>query len=218
MECENNSEINNFYKDKIASFGPSPKGVGWNGQKAQEIRFAKLCTLLPKNEFFTLVDLGCGYGELYKYIANNIHTNFHYIGIDINQDMIDTAKKYLPAQNVRLKLISNCKDLPHSDFSISSGTFNIKGNIAHDSWTQHVLSYLNRLNLTSKFGFAINFLTKYSDSDRKLEDHYYCDPCFIFDYIKNNICRNVSILHDYDLYDFTVIVKKDEYLNTFEQI
>jgi len=40
------------------------------------------------------------------------------------------------------------------------------------------------------------------------EDLYYADPCFIFDYCKRNFSRNVALLHDYELYEFTIIVRK----------
>ena len=39
-------------------------------------------------------------------------------------------------------------------------------------------------------------------------DLYYADPGLFFDDCKRRFSRNVAILHDYDLYDFTVIVRK----------
>ena len=40
-------------------------------------------------------------------------------------------------------------------------------------------------------------------------DLYYADPCFLFDYCKRNFAKDVAILHDYSLYDFTLIVRKN---------
>ena len=37
---------------------------------------------------------------------------------------------------------------------------------------------------------------------------YYADPCALFDYCKRNFSRNVALLHDYKIYDFTLIVRK----------
>ncbi|HAW53355.1 MAG TPA: SAM-dependent methyltransferase, partial [Flavobacteriales bacterium] len=48
-----------------------------------------------------------------------------------------------------------------------------------------------------------------SDPDRKRPDLYYGDPCFFFDYCKRNFSRNVALLHDYNLYDFTILVRKE---------
>ena len=38
---------------------------------------------------------------------------------------------------------------------------------------------------------------------------YYGDPLFYFDYSKRHFSRNVALLHDYDLYEFTLLIKKD---------
>jgi len=40
-------------------------------------------------------------------------------------------------------------------------------------------------------------------------DLYYADPLFLFDFCKQNFSKNVALLHDYRLYDFTLIVRKD---------
>ena len=54
-------------------------------------------------------------------------------------------------------------------------------------------------------------LTKYSDADRMTEcpDLFYGDPLLFFDFCKRNFSRNVALLHDYGLYDFTILVRKD---------
>jgi hypothetical protein len=40
-------------------------------------------------------------------------------------------------------------------------------------------------------------------------DLYYGDPCFLFDYCKRHFSKNIVLLHDYNLYDFTLIERKD---------
>ncbi len=65
------------------------------------------------------------------------------------------------------------------------------------------------MNRFSRKGFAFNCLTSYSDKERMREDLYYSDPCFLFDYCKRHFSKNVALLHDYGLYEFTVLVRKD---------
>ena len=72
-----------------------------------------------------------------------------------------------------------------------------------------MLSVLSEFNQLSLHGFSSNFLTKYSDADKMRSDLYYADPMFLFDYCKRNFSRNVALLHDYRLYDFTLVVRKD---------
>ena len=58
-------------------------------------------------------------------------------------------------------------------------------------------------------GFSFNCLTKYSD-DTKMKDYlFYADPCQLFDYCKRNFSKQVALLHDYGLYEFTIIVRKE---------
>jgi hypothetical protein len=77
-----------------------------------------------------------------------------------------------------------------------------------DAWTQVVIEALNQMNAHASKGMAFNMLTKYSDADRMRPDLYYADPGFFFDYCKRNFSRNVALLHDYNLYDFTILVRK----------
>jgi len=60
-------------------------------------------------------------------------------------------------------------------------------------------------------GFSFNMLTRYSDADRMAQrpDLFYGDPLFFFDFCKCEFSRNVALLHDYGLYDFTILVRKD---------
>ena len=38
---------------------------------------------------------------------------------------------------------------------------------------------------------------------------YYADPLFLFDYCKKKYSKSVALLHDYGLYEFTILVRKD---------
>jgi hypothetical protein len=57
-------------------------------------------------------------------------------------------------------------------------------------------------------GFAFNCLTAYSDQDKMRPDLHYADPCELFDICKRKYSRNVALLHDYGLYEFTILVRK----------
>ena len=56
--------------------------------------------------------------------------------------------------------------------------------------------------------FSFNILTKYSEKNYMQDHLYYADPLFFFDYCKQNFSKNVSLIHDYNLYEFTILVKK----------
>ena len=57
-------------------------------------------------------------------------------------------------------------------------------------------------------GFAFNCLTSYSDAHKMRDYLYYADPCALFDLCKRRYSRYVALLHDYKLYEFTILVRK----------
>ena len=68
---------------------------------------------------------------------------------------------------------------------------------------------MRQLNSSSSLGFAFNCLTTYSDPDKMRPYLYYADPANLFRHCKERYSRNVALLHDYDLYEFTILVRKD---------
>ena len=58
----------------------------------------------------------------------------------------------------------------------------------------------------SKKGIAFNFLTKYVDWEE--DNLYYANPSYYFEFCKNKLSKKVSLVHDYDLYEFTIHVLK----------
>ena len=94
------------------------------------------------------------------------------------------------------------------DYTIACAIFNYKLTIDNPAWTKHVIQTLSTINRISEKGFSFNMLTSYSDKELMRDDLYYADPLFFFDYCKKNFSKNVALLHDYKLYDFTIIVRK----------
>ncbi|RYZ15439.1 MAG: hypothetical protein EOO70_06815 [Myxococcaceae bacterium] len=64
------------------------------------------------------------------------------------------------------------------------------------------------VDASSRKGFAFNCLTSYSDPPFMRDYLHYADPCFYFDLCKRTYSRQVSLLHDYGLYEFTLLVRK----------
>ena len=95
-----------------------------------------------------------------------------------------------------------------SDYAVASGIFNVRLGRADADWKAYLTDSLDTLDRTSDKGFAFNCLTSYSDADKMRGYLYYADPCEIFDLCKRRYSRNVALLHDYDLYEFTILVTK----------
>ena len=199
------SNINHYYTKRILTHGATPKGVDWNGEDSQFIRFAQLSKIIIQDNF-TINDIGCGYGKYIEYLAQN-YNNYIYNGYDLSSEMIENAKKLYPNSN--FLIITKPENIEESDYSIASGIFSVKMEHNESEWLSYILSTLEQMNEKSIRGFSFNMLTKYSDKEYMRNDLYYADPLFIFDYCKRNFSKQVALLHDYGLYEFTILVKKD---------
>ncbi len=199
--------INSYYTNKINEHGATPEGVDWNGEESQDIRFEQLSKVI-KNEKFSISDIGCGYGKYCEYLKSN-YKSFIYKGYDLSFEMIKNAKNIYSNQNIEFLHIDNLDQITTSDYSIASGIFNVKMEHNEAEWLSYILHTLENINKKSEKGFSFNMLTKYSEKEYMRDDLYYADPLFFFDYCKRNFSRNVSLNHDYNLYEFTIIVTKD---------
>jgi SAM-dependent methyltransferase len=200
------NKVKTYFTEKLEAHGATHRGVDYNSTEAQEARFFQLTKVIDPSVKYSLIDFGSGYGGMYEYFLKIGH-QLHYVGYDIAESMVEKGRQLHP-NNPDCWFTSNAEDLPLVDYSIVSGTFNMKLDASFDAWTRIVLDAINLMNSRSTKGLAFNMLTKYSDADRMRPDLYYADPCFFFDYCKRNFSRNVALLHDYDLYDFTILVRK----------
>ena len=200
-------DVAEYYSHKLKLFGETAKGVDWNGEETQHIRFKQLSSIIDHTrQSFSLVDFGCGYGALLDYLNNN-DALISYTGIDICETMISSAlKRY--KYDKRAKFINSIKPQTISNYAIASGIFNVKLSCSDEVWFEHVISTLDAMNRASKDAFSFNCLTTYSDKECMREDLYYADPARLFEWCKSQYSRNVALLHDYDLYEFTILVRK----------
>lgn len=203
------NDIVNYYDDKVQRFGTGPYAVDWNSIEVQEIRFRQLAKVLPHkdNEEFTLCDFGCGLGAFSDYVKKE-HSNYQYTGIDISSKMIDSARMEHEGKDYIAEFVCAHEITNEYDYVIESGIFNVRKDVPNEQWLNYITDTLDMFNRHAKKGFAFNCLTKYSDQEYMRDYLYYADPCFLFDYCKRKYSRNVALLHDYELYDFTIIVKK----------
>jgi hypothetical protein len=207
METNLHLDIADYYSRKLAEHGDTPLGVDWNGKQSQYTRFAQLCKIFgPGMDPISINDLGCGYGAMLDYIFDKYDIS-SYLGIDVNLDMIRAARKrHLSV--TRARFINSTKPDQRADYGVASGIFNVRLERSDAEWSEYMRATIDILDLTSRSGFAFNCLTSYSDSDRKQDHLFYADPCKIFDMCKRRYSRDVALLHDYGLYEFTVLVRK----------
>ena len=199
-------DVGNYYSAKLAEHGDNARGVDWNGEESQFLRFEQLCKIIDSRKPFSLNDVGCGYGALYAHLASCYHT-FSYEGCDISRTMIDAAQKRYDRKSNAAFFVAR-KPSRTADYGIASGIFNVRLAFQNGPWRKHLQSMLDILDRSSAKGFAFNCLTSYSDKDKMKAYLYYANPCELFDLCKKRYSRDVALLHDYGLYEFTILIRK----------
>jgi SAM-dependent methyltransferase len=194
-----------YYAEKLNAHGVTPRGVDWSSDDSQQLRFTQLLRVLEGDEGEpTVLDYGCGYGALARRLIADGRP-FRYVGFDVCEPMVVQARA--DVRDPRCSFTDSELQLPVSDYTVASGIFNVRLHSSEAHWKSHVIETVAKLARYSRRGFAFNMLTRYADRE-KLQDYlYYADPGEYFKLCKESWSRNVALLHDYDLYEFTILVK-----------
>lgn len=200
-------QVGAYYSEKLSEYGATARGVDWNSEESQRTRFDQLLKVCQHSREFSIVDVGCGYGALSAYL-HECGYDFHYQGIDVSETMIDSARS-LHEDCPGCSFTASRRDLQSADYAVASGVFNVKLEIPERDWRDYIFETIEELNELGTRGFAFNMLTAYSDADRMRPDLYYGDPGAYFDLCVQHFSRWTAALHDYGLYEFTIVVRKD---------
>ncbi|MEY2632087.1 MAG: hypothetical protein RIR00_741 [Pseudomonadota bacterium] len=200
-------DVAGYYARKLAEHGETPQGVDWNGEESQVLRFEQLCKVFkPAAGDISLSDIGCGYGAMLDYLVAR-HPLSAYLGVDVAADMVQAARaRHAASAQARFIVASRPDEV--RDYAVASGIFNVRLERSDAEWLTYLQDTLDVLDQSCSHGFAFNCLTRYSDEDKKRDYLYYADPCQLFDLCKRRYSRNVALLHDYGLYEFTMLVRK----------
>ena len=189
------SRIDNekFYTAAIKKHGENAKGVHWNGVHSQETRFKVLLSCI-KDENFSLVDAGCGFGDLYFYLQERDVNFSSYTGLDLCDSMVSISKEKTSQEIFKCDI---CRDvLPQADYYICSGAMNILTRF--DTY----LFIRNCYEACTK-GFVFNLLM--GEDDSLVYNHFLPQE---LQALFEELGAEVSIIKGYLAHDFTAFLKK----------
>lgn len=199
--------VERYYAARVAEHGATARGVDWSSPESQLLRFDQLARLwgTEGGGEIDVIDYGCGYGALVDYLLERGGgAPFRYQGFDISDAMIrETRSRAGPGR----RFTTDEGSLARAEYAVASGIFNVKLDADDADWSEYMRRTVDRLAALATTGFAFNALTSYSDADRRRSDLHYADPLRWFDYCKRTHSRFVTLLHDYPLYEFTLLVR-----------
>lgn len=145
-------------RDTLDKLGTINKWLGGNTITLNGIE--KLLKGQSKEKTYTIIDLGCGHGDMLRLIADygrNKNYRFKLVGIDANKDAIDYANE----------LSTNYDELSFQSIDIFSKAFiQLEYDIAlstlflHHFEEKEILKLLHSLSKTAKLGIVINDLQR----------------------------------------------------------
>ena len=183
--------INKRYNERLILHGHSPKTLGWSGTKQQHQRFKKFNSILNLQNK-SIVDIGCGFGDFYSYLYS-VSVNLNkYIGVDINNSLIELAKnnldnqaKFIVGNILEKKTFNKIKEF-NPDIAISMGVFNL--NFKKDEKKMYVFfeKMIENMVKLSNTHLIIDFIPK-SRSDNYVKEKFIMtyDLEFIAEVMKN---------------------------------
>lgn len=193
-------KYNLHFQERYKEFGENIKTL-WGGVESQRQRFDVLLTI-GNMSGKSILDVGCGFGDLYDEIRRRKYKSFKYTGLDINQAIIEVAKNRYPNISFQYRDILKDNKIARYDYAVASGIFFLPD----ERWESYMIQMVNRMFSISKIGVGVNFLSSFST--KKDGFSYYAHPSFILSMIMKNITSKTVLKHDYRLNDFTIFLYK----------
>ena len=102
-------------------------------------------------------DFGCGYGALFHHLAD--HPIMHrgtYLGTDMSEAMLEAARAEVRDPRARFACADGATEM--ADYTIVSGTFNLRSGVDQTKWSQYTEGLVRTLWAHSRRGLAFNLL------------------------------------------------------------
>jgi len=195
-----------YYEETLQRFGCTPRGVDWNDEASQNLRF-KILTEIGDLNGTRIHDVGCGLGHLADYFLKR-RIDVDYVGTDISATMVERARERRPGCKIHTAdiLAAPNPEWMKADYLMASGLFYVKSEAPDQAWQAFVEAMVMRMFQLAGKGIAFNMLTSHVDYE---ESHlFYASPSRMLDFCLSRLGRHVVIRHDYPLYEYTVYAYK----------
>jgi ubiquinone/menaquinone biosynthesis C-methylase UbiE len=196
--CEYTTEtLIEHYNNQIATFGPTTNALQWYSKFTQEERYKIICNQINETNV-SILDVGCGCGDLYDYIKTNKYP-FNYTGIDISANMIISAQKAYPSGHFKCLNLNEICINNSFDYIVASGIFNLRMKNHLNTMITAINTMLNHTKKSVIVNFLSHKVTKWSKSN----EFVYTNPHEILPYFTNS--QN-QIIDKYLPNDITLIL------------
>ena len=188
------------YSKRLDTLGYDVKTLGWGSVEQQEYRFSQTVSSEINFHDKSVLDIGCGFGDFYKFLIKTKTPIRNYIGYDINPGLISESQKiyqndyksYFKVANVLNENTENSI----ADVGVMLGVLNLNLKEDFDNYEysfkaiENAFSYVNEV-------LVVDFLsTNLVDDYEKEEFVFYHDPIKMLEF-GLKLSDNILIKHNY---------------------
>jgi SAM-dependent methyltransferase len=196
-------EYRRRYRARLALYHHDPRTLGWDKGKQRE-RFEALTQLLPLPRLGSVLDVGCGFGDLYPFLRERGFAGA-YTGLDFVPELIEVGRAAHPGAEF---VVADFADWPAGDgfdLVLASGIFNARLT-GEDHW-EYLCATLRKMHAACRVAACADFLSSYAD--RRRDDLFYTPPGQALTFARS-LTRRVALLHHHMPFEFSLHLFKDD--------
>lgn len=194
------TRVKTYYDETFKDWGHSVDALSWEDKKKQWLRFQVLSTVIP-DEPCSLLDVGCGFGDLQQFLTEQKFSQVTYTGIDVMKPFIDIARKRFPNGN----FIEGDFHTLQQDFDVvlASGPFSLK-EADNEAMIRRAIDALWR---RTRKALAFNLLSNKASERLRFDDYYFYDPAAMLAYART-LTPKVQLREDYLQVEFALFMER----------
>lgn len=199
---ENSQELQHFYGKRIAEHGLGYTAMwGDPGEWKSAVRFSPLSSL-PFKAGESLIDIGCGIGDLHDHLKKSVPCALDYTGVEIVPEFAEVARKRTGCTILEINAFSHLDELPEADWYVSFGTLNkdwCLADLPGETSREKIFRLTERLHEKARKGFAITLVT--DCVDHRKHGTANISPAELADHI-GKLTPFFMIYHGYPFFEF----------------
>ena len=184
------------YSERYKKLGRNVRTLGWGSEEQQYHRFMQAQRVIPI-EGKRILDIGCGFGDFLACCrAEEIYPR-HYIGWDINPDLIAEASQQHPDSTFDIVNLAELEVMdPVAEVGVMLGVLNLNFKNSYDNFEFSKMMIEKAFSSVSE-ALVVDFLSIYKTPTYPAEDFvFYHDPSAMLGF-GLSLTPNVSLYHDY---------------------
>ena len=197
--------VADYYAARLRRFGTTPQGVDWSAADSQLLRFDRLLQVAQDGGDASLIDYGCGYGALVDYLAA---TGRPFSYSRVRRLRVDDSGRHSQARRRRPLFLHASADGADAG-RLHRGERHLQREARA---RRRRVARLRHAHVDDDGGVEQPRLRVQHALDvfrpaKRRRDLFYGDPARMFDLCMQRFSPRVALLHDYPLYEFTIIVR-----------